>query len=225
VPDWVQRLVAAIALVLLSPVLATIAGVVWLDSRGPVLFGATRVGRWGRTFTAWKIRTMSWQPNGEGLPISVAGDPRVTHFGSFLRRARLDELPQLWNVVRGDMRFVGPRPEDPRFVDQEDIRQRTVLAERPGITGLAQLAFADEARFLGLDDPEGTYRSVIQPRKLLVDLAYIQHRSTAVDLWIIAATVRVIFGRGTPAGKIDRLVRNADWRLPERAARRKPPTT
>jgi lipopolysaccharide/colanic/teichoic acid biosynthesis glycosyltransferase len=214
VPDWLQRALAATALFLLSPVLALIAVMVRLSSPGPILFGATRVGRNGRPFTAWKYRTMAWRPHERGPAISVAADPRVTRTGAGLRRLRLDELPQLWNIVRGEMRLVGPRPEDPRFVDPADPRQRAILVEAPGITGLAQLAFAHEGRLLDPNDPEGSYRTIIQPRKLLVDEAYVRHRSTILDLRIILGTLRVVLGRAAPTRSIDRLVGSGDWRLP-----------
>jgi lipopolysaccharide/colanic/teichoic acid biosynthesis glycosyltransferase len=214
VADWIQRSLALAALVLLSPVIAAVAVAVRLGSHGPVLFGAHRVGRDGQLFTAWKYRTMAWRPGDVGPAVSVASDPRVTRVGARLRRYRLDELPQLWNVVRGEMRLVGPRPEDPRFVDRTDARQRAVLAVAPGITGLAQLAFADEARLLGGANPEAIYRSIILPRKLAVDEAYVHHRSAALDIRIILGTVLVIVGRQAPTGAIDRLVGSAEWRLP-----------
>jgi lipopolysaccharide/colanic/teichoic acid biosynthesis glycosyltransferase len=213
-PDRLQRILAAVALVLLSPAMAVVAVAVRLGSPGPILFGATRLGRGGRPFTAWKYRTMVWRPHEEGSPLSLSADPRVTRVGSGLRRTRLDELPQLWNVVRGEMRLVGPRPEDPRFVDLADTRQATVLAAPPGITGLAQLVFADEARLLDPDDPEATYRTIIQPRKLLVDSAYLRNRSTVLDLRIVLATLLVVAGRKPPADQVDRLVGSSDWRVP-----------
>jgi lipopolysaccharide/colanic/teichoic acid biosynthesis glycosyltransferase len=150
-----------------------------------------------------------------GPAISRADDPRVTRIGGVLRRSRLDELPQLWNVLRAEMRLVGPRPEDPRFVDLSDPRQRLVLSARPGIAGLAQLGFADEARVLGPADPERDYRTIVQPRKLLVDTAYVRHRSTRLDLRILLTTALVVLGRPTPLGMVDRLVGGDGWRLPE----------
>ena len=212
--DWVQRSLALIALTILVPVMVAVGIGVRLSSPGPILFGAIRVGRDGRVFKAWKYRTML-AGDALGPAISIAADPRVTRFGSRLRRYRLDELPQLWNVVRGDMRLVGPRPEDPKFVDIGSERQRLVLTTVPGITGLAQLAFADEARLLDGSDPEETYRSVILPRKLAVDEAYVRHRSASLDLRIMLTTLGVIAGRGAPFATIDRLVGTKAWRLPE----------
>jgi lipopolysaccharide/colanic/teichoic acid biosynthesis glycosyltransferase len=212
-PDLVQRVIAALGLVATSPLLVAIA--VWLriDSAGPILFRARRIGQAGRPFTAWKFRTMAWRPRNGGPAISADADTRVTRAGRVLRRTRADELPQLWNVVRGEMRIVGPRPEDPRFLDGADEDQRAILGERPGITGLAQLVFADEARLLG-DDPETAYRSIVLPRKILVDLAYVRHRSTLLDLRILTATALLVAGRHPTVEWIDRLVGSRAWRLP-----------
>jgi lipopolysaccharide/colanic/teichoic acid biosynthesis glycosyltransferase len=213
-PDLLQRSIAAATLVGLAPMLLLIAVGIRLGSVGPAFFPARRIGRRGVPFIAWKFRTMTWRPESSGPAISSAGDPRVTPVGRLLRRFRLDELPQLWNVARAEMRLVGPRPEDPRFVELADPRQREVLSVRPGITGLAQLAFADEARVLGPVDPEGAYRRIVQPRKLRVDAAYVRHRSTRLDLWILGATALVVLGRPAPLEAIDRLVGDDGWRLP-----------
>jgi lipopolysaccharide/colanic/teichoic acid biosynthesis glycosyltransferase len=219
-PDWIQRAVAGLALVALSPVLLAIAIAVRIDSSGPVLFGARRVGQDAVRFTAWKFRTMRWQPSEGASRISGPGDPRVTGVGSALRRTRLDELPQLWNVVRGEMRLVGPRPEDPAFVDAADPRWAVVLALRPGITGLAQLAFHDEASVLDRADPETSYRKIVLPRKLAVDAAYAQARSALLDVRILIATMRIVAGGPPPDALIDRVAGNLDWRLPQPATKR-----
>jgi lipopolysaccharide/colanic/teichoic acid biosynthesis glycosyltransferase len=130
-----------------------------------------------------------------GQRLTRAGDPRVTRVGRFLRRTHLDELPQLWNITRGQMRFVGPRPEDPHFVDYGQPLHDLVFRARPGITGLAQLLNADEESRLVDADPDRAYREVILPRKLELDAAYLRHRSTRLDLWIIAQTPRAVLGR------------------------------
>jgi lipopolysaccharide/colanic/teichoic acid biosynthesis glycosyltransferase len=213
-PDPLQRAIALGALVALAPVLLLIAAAIRLDSPGPVLYRAERCGRGGAPFAALKFRTMTWRPDASGPAISGPADARVTRLGRSLRRARLDELPQLWNVIRSEMRLIGPRPEDPRFVDLADPLQREALSVRPGITGLAQLAFADEARVLGRTDPEQAYRTVVQPRKLRVDAAYVRRRSVRLDLWILASTGLVVLGRPAPLGEIDRLVGGDAWRLP-----------
>lgn len=138
---------------------------------------------------------MHWRDENSGPAVSVAADPRVTQLGRILRRYRLDELPQLWNVVRGEMRLVGPRPEDPRFVDLSDPLHRLVFTSTPGITGLAQLVYMDEAQLLVASDPEQQYRDEILPRKLRLDAAYLRKRSLGLDLWILAQTVRAALGR------------------------------
>ena len=179
--------VAVPLLVILSPVLVALAAAVRLTSRGPAFHRATRVGRDGRPFTMLKLRTMRAGP---GAAITTRDDPRMTALGRALRRARLDELPQLFNVVRGEMSLVGPRPEDPRFVALYSEEQRAVLALRPGITGAAQLVFRDEAALLDPADPEGSYIRAVLPRKLAIDLEYARGRSLAGDLRIMGMTLR-----------------------------------
>jgi lipopolysaccharide/colanic/teichoic acid biosynthesis glycosyltransferase len=180
-------------LVVATPILATIALAMRIrGDRGPFLYRARRVGEGGRPFTVLKVRTMREGAQGSG--ITGHADPRVTPLGRFLRRYRLDELPQLINVVRGEMSLVGPRPEDPRFVDWDDPVHRRVFSAKPGITGLAQLDFHDEARLLGTTDVDERYRQTVLPAKLQVDLRYLEHRSMLLDLTILARTVRAIFG-------------------------------
>ena len=185
--------VAVPLLVILSPVLVALAAAVRLTSRGPAFHRATRVGRDGRPFTMLKLRTMRAGP---GAAITTRDDPRMTALGRALRRARLDELPQLMNVVRGEMSIVGPRPEDPRFVALYSEEQRAVLALRPGITGAAQLVFRDEAALLDPADPEGSYIRAVLPRKLAIDLEYARGRSLAGDLRIMGMTLRGLPKRG-----------------------------
>jgi lipopolysaccharide/colanic/teichoic acid biosynthesis glycosyltransferase len=158
--------------------------------RGSFLFRARRVGEGGRPITVLKIRTM--REGAPGTGITGEADPRITPLGRFLRRYRIDELPQLINVVRGDMSLVGPRPEDPRFVDWSDPIHRRVFCAKPGITGLAQLEFHDEARLLGGTDVEERYRREVLPAKLQLDLRYLDQRSTLLDLKILARTVRTM---------------------------------
>jgi hypothetical protein len=139
-PDWIQRACSAIALVLLAPVLLIIAIAVRIDSRGPALFAAARVGRHGRPFTAWKFRTMRISSD-RASRISGPSDPRITSVGAALRRTRLDELPQLWNVARGEMRLVGPRPEDAAFVDPGELPRDGPASEIGGRRGLCGASF------------------------------------------------------------------------------------
>jgi lipopolysaccharide/colanic/teichoic acid biosynthesis glycosyltransferase len=182
------------ALVVVAPALATIAVAMRLTGDdGPFLHRAQRVGEYGRIITVFKIRTMV---EGAGGPrLTSTHDPRVTRLGGILRRYRIDELPQLVNVVRGEMSMVGPRPEDPMFVDLTDPLHRKVFTARPGITGLAQLEFHDEARLLSGDDAERRYREEVLPAKLRLDATYLDRRSTALDLRILGRTLSTVLGR------------------------------
>lgn len=188
---------AATALALLAPLLLALALWVRLDSPGPVLFRQQRVGRDSRPFAILKFRTMQVNAEAAGLQITVGQDPRITRAGSWLRRSKLDELPQLLNVLRGDMSMVGPRPEVPRYVAlyPTDVRE-TVLSVRPGITDLASLAFRDESTLLAQSpDPERTYVEEILPTKLRYACDYVRQRSLWLDLRIIARTAMILLGR------------------------------
>jgi len=188
---------AATALALLAPLLLALALWVRLDSPGPVLFRQQRVGRDSRPFAILKFRTMQVNAEAAGLQITVGQDPRITRAGSWLRRSKLDELPQLLNVLRGDMSMVGPRPEVPRYVAlyPTDVRE-TVLSVRPGITDLASLAFRDESTLLAQSpDPERTYVEEILPTKLRYACDYVRQRSLWLDLHIIARTALAVLGR------------------------------
>lgn len=185
---------SALGLLLLSPVLLAAAVWVKLDSPGPALFRQTRVGRFGKPFTIHKFRTMRVVP---GAAITVGADPRITRAGHLLRQTKLDELPQLWDVLRGAMSLVGPRPELPHYVAlyPADLRER-VLAVRPGITDPASLAFSHEAELLAAAaDPEREYREVVLPAKLRLSADYAASASLATDLRLILATLgRVLRG-------------------------------
>jgi lipopolysaccharide/colanic/teichoic acid biosynthesis glycosyltransferase len=163
--------------------------------RGPVLYRGTRIGEHGRRFQVIKLRTMvSGAP---GAALTSAADPRVTPVGRLLRRTKLDELPQLWNVVRGEMTLVGPRPEDPTFVDWDDPVHRFVFSARPGITGLAQLAYADEEALHDGSDPDRRYRREILPGKLELDRRYLEARTLRLDARILLATGALVIRRLT----------------------------
>jgi lipopolysaccharide/colanic/teichoic acid biosynthesis glycosyltransferase len=182
-----------IGLVMAAPILAWAAVAMRLSGdRGPFLYRARRMGEGGELFTILKVRTMTTDRSGSKL--TLAGDPRVTKVGRTLRRYRLDELPQLVNVVRGEMSLVGPRPEDPAYVDLSDPLHRRVFSAKPGITGLAQLAYRDEATLLGGSDAEQRYRDEILPAKLRLDAEYLDRRSTLLDLQILARTVAAVLG-------------------------------
>jgi lipopolysaccharide/colanic/teichoic acid biosynthesis glycosyltransferase len=161
--------------------------------RGPFLHRARRMGEGGRIIVVLKIRTMT--EGSGGSPLTASDDPRVTRLGRTLRRYRIDELPQLVNVVRGEMSMVGPRPEDPAFVDLGDALHRKVFMARPGITGLAQLQYHAEAALLEGPDAEARYRGEVLPAKLRLDAEYLDHRSVWLDLRILARTVGTVLGR------------------------------
>ena len=187
-------LLAALGLVLLAPLLAYIALRIKLDTPGPALFRQERVGRGGRLFRIHKFRTMCVTEG--GAQITAAGDARITRVGRWLRRGKLDELPQLIDVLKGDMSLVGPRPEVPRYMAlvAPEVRAR-ILAVRPGITGPAALEFRDEERLLAAaQDPERAYVEQIMPIKQRYDLDYVARHGVLGDLRIIARTLRAVLG-------------------------------
>jgi lipopolysaccharide/colanic/teichoic acid biosynthesis glycosyltransferase len=190
--------VAALMLVVLAPALVVIACVVRLSGPGPVVYRGWRVGRGGRPFHILKFRTMAPSAD-KGSEITVNHDPRVTPMGRLLRATKLDELPQLINVLRGEMSLVGPRPESPHYVARYAPEQRAVLGVRPGITGPSQVLFRHEERLLFGPDPESYYLSAVMPAKLAVDLEYVQHHSLQRDLIILVHTLGALVhsDRGT----------------------------
>ncbi|MFD1825296.1 MULTISPECIES: sugar transferase [Mumia] len=190
-----EAFVALIALVLLAPVLVAIGIVVRLDTPGPALFRQLRVGHGGREFEIWKFRTMTQPESSDedhGQEVTVAGDVRVTRVGRLLRRRKLDELPQLVNVVRGEMALVGPRPEVPRYVALWPARLREViLSIPPGLTDPTSIALRDEEGLLGRQpEPERYYREVLLPRKAAMYAAYVRTRCLRGDAKILARTVK-----------------------------------
>jgi len=181
---------ASVALLLLSPLLLAIGFIVRLSSPGPALFLQSRMGRGGRPFRIWKFRTMVCDASRRGPAITSDGDPRVTRVGRLLRRWKLDELPQLVNVVSGDMSLVGPRPEVPKYLPQYLQSDLQVLAVRPGITDPASIQFRDEERVLaGFDDPERAYTELILPRKLALSSEYVRRQSFLGDVKLIFKTL------------------------------------
>ena len=195
-----KRLLDLAIAVPLGVALIPLVGIVSLvnrmtGDRGPVLYRAVRVGEHGRPFRVIKLRTM--RDGLSGGPLTGHGDPRVTRVGRLLRRSKVDELPQLWNVIRGEMTLVGPRPEDEQFVDWTNPVHRVVFASRPGITGLAQLAFADEESLHRDGDPVHRYRSDILPGKLELDHRYLMSRSMRLDVRIILSTAALVVSRVT----------------------------
>lgn len=200
----VDVLAAALGLLLLAPLLGLIALAVKLDSRGPVFFRQERVGLGGERFRMFKFRTMVVDAEARGLQITVAGDARITRVGRFLRRHKLDELPQLIDVLRGTMSLVGPRPEVPRYVQRypEHLRER-VLSVRPGVTDIASLRFGREAELLAkAPNPERHYVEVILPEKLRVAADYLENATLASDLRLVGLTLRTVFVPPLPLRKV-----------------------
>ncbi len=186
--------VALLALVLLSPVLLLLGVLVRLSSPGPAVFKQERVGRDGRPFTIWKFRTMVVTPTGFGPQVSGVTDPRITGLGRWLREHRLDELPQLVNLVRGDLTLIGPRPEIPEFVDHYTPEERLLLRVRPGVLGPGALLFAasQAAELDAVPDPHAHYVQHQLHQKLALDLEYLRDRTVRRDLGLIARTLGVV---------------------------------
>ena len=185
------------ALVLLAPLLAALAALVRATSPGPAFYSQERVGRFGIPFKLFKFRSMRVGSDRAGALVTGGGDPRVTPLGRWLRRTKLDELPQLWNVARGEMSLVGPRPEVPRYVAHYTPAQRRVLQVRPGVTDPATLAFRDEETRLArvpLSERETFYLKEILPQKLEINLAHLE-QGIAADIGVLWRTLRALVGR------------------------------
>ena len=196
-PQPLQWAAALVGLAASTPLMAACAVGVLLSSPGPVLFRQTRVGRGGRQFELLKFRTM--RADGQGLGVTARGDTRITPFGRVLRKTKLDELPQLWNVLRGEMALVGPRPEIPRYVQLDDPLLQAVLQARPGLTDPLAIHLRNEEELMAQTpegDREGFYLRVIQPYKLMGHLAYLQRRSASSDVVAVLRTVLVVVAPG-----------------------------
>ena len=190
-------------LLVLSPLFLVLAIAAKLSSHGPVLFRQQRVGLAGQPFHIIKFRSMVVNGEKLGLAVTREGDPRITALGRFLRKSKLDELPQLWNVLVGHMSFVGPRPEVPRYVQKYTEEQKRVLALKPGITDLATLEFRNEEELLRtVADTEKFYLEFCVPRKIELNLAYAKTASLWKDLQIIFRTLRLL-GAGGATRKPD----------------------
>lgn len=182
--------VSALGLLILGPLLLVVALLIKLTSRGPVLFRQERVGRHFQPFRIAKFRTMVVDAPKMGGQLTAGRDPRITTVGHLLRKTKLDELPQLWNVLVGEMSFVGPRPEVPRYVELYRDDYAEVLQVRPGITDLASLKYRDESTLLGQsDDPEKLYVETILPDKIELGKEYIRASSLWFDMQLIVRTV------------------------------------
>jgi lipopolysaccharide/colanic/teichoic acid biosynthesis glycosyltransferase len=212
--------VAAAGLVVTAPLLAVLAAAIKLDSPGPALFVQTRVGRNRRPIRVAKLRTMVADPvraasdERDGLEVAAAGDPRITRVGAVLRRTKLDELPQLWNVLVGDMSLVGPRPEVPHYVAGYRPEWQRLLTVRPGLTDAASLVFRDEERLLALArDRRRAYTDVVMPMKLALAVDGLAHSSVLHDLGVIARTALAVVRPRDPAD--DPVIRDAIRRIDE----------
>jgi len=193
---------AGAMLTALAPAMLLIALLVRLSSRGPVLFRQRRVGQGGEVFWLLKFRTMAYQPLDPGLAVTRSGDSRITRVGRWLRKSKLDELPQLVNVISGDMSLVGPRPDVPEYYQLLDSACREVLRLRPGLTGAASIQFRNEEELLAQVPPAelvSFYTGTLLPRKVRTDLAYARRASLFTDLGILFRTAGAIFVRELPA--------------------------
>jgi len=189
--------VSAVLLVLMLPTFAVLTLAIRLEGPGGTFFRCRRVGQHGRELQLVKFRKM--HADAVGPPLTVLGDRRLTRVGALLARWKLDELPQLWSVLCGEMSLVGPRPEDPGFVALAPEAFREILALRPGLTGLSQLAFANESSLLRDADPYSYYVERLLPQKLLLDGLYLQRRSLWLNIKVLAWTARVVLFGGSIA--------------------------
>ena len=181
---------SGLGIIVLSPILIVIALIIKKESDGPVFFKQIRVGEKGKNFEILKYRTMVVDAEKLGRQITVGNDNRITKIGGFLRKYKLDELPQLINVFKGDMSLVGPRPEVPRYVEMYNEEQRKVLDVKPGITDLASIRYRDENELLGTaEDPDDMYINTIMPDKLALNLEYINKSNVFFDIYIILKTI------------------------------------
>jgi lipopolysaccharide/colanic/teichoic acid biosynthesis glycosyltransferase len=190
-------IVAGIGLALLSPLLLLVAVLIKVDSHGPIFFRQERIGKGFRPFLIYKFRTMVEKAPQMGSPITYGDDFRITRAGRILRKAKLDELPQLFNVVKGEMTFVGPRPELPQFVEMFRQDYEEILKVRPGITDLASLKYRDEAEILGRSvDPRKEYIARVLPDKINLGKQYVRSSSLVFDLRLIFKTLFTLIASG-----------------------------
>ena len=189
-------LLSLFGLILLSPVLIVVSLLIRREEGGPVFYRGVRVGRHGEPFKIFKFRTMVINAEESGGPSTANNDPRITRVGRIIRKHKLDELPQLINVFKGEMSFVGPRPEVQHYIDMFTEEQKAILSVRPGITDWASLWNPDEGKILaGSPDPEKTYMEKIRPTKLGLQLKYVREHSFLIDLRIIVKTVLTVISR------------------------------
>ncbi|CEJ12256.1 UDP-N-acetylgalactosamine-undecaprenyl-phosphate N-acetylgalactosaminephosphotransferase [bacterium YEK0313] len=194
-------LIAVTALIVLAPVFLAAMAAVWIEGGRPLFFAQRRLGRGGRPFVMYKFRKFGAASGTDGCPLTVAGDRRLTRIGALLAATKLDELPQLWNVLRGDMAIVGPRPESMAFADCFRGGFETVLDFKPGLLGPSQIHFRNECRFYPADaDPTRFYREVLFPAKARLDLAYFPTRTRTSDVAMLVRGVLAVLG-WAPGGR------------------------
>ena len=192
IPRVFEITIAACGLAVFAPLIAIAGVLIKITSPGPILFRQKRVGRFGKEFTFLKLRTMSLKENGP--LVTAAGDSRVTLIGKFLRKSKIDELPELWNVLSGDMSLVGPRPEVPELVNLTDPQWQQILQSRPGLTDPVTLRLRNEENLLAnVGNKEKFYRDVLQPYKLRGYCLYLNDRNWKTDIKVLASTLRAIF--------------------------------
>lgn len=190
-------IVSLVGLIVLAPIFSAVALLIKLDSPGPVFFRQARIGKGFRPFHIFKFRTMVQDAPSRGGVLTSSGDARITRIGKILRQAKIDELPQLINVLRGEMSLVGPRPEVARYVELFRKNYETILAIRPGITDLASLKYRDESAILARsDNPEREYIQRILPDKLRLGEEYVRRSSLALDLMLISKTILAMIPGG-----------------------------
>jgi len=206
-------LVAPVVLILLAPVLAAIAIAIWIESDGPIFFSQVRLGRGGQHFRLHKFRKFHEQGQPGGLAVTLRNDPWMTRMGRLLERTKLDEMPQLWNILVGEMALVGPRPESLAFADCFSGAYGGVLKHRPGIFGPCQTVFRNENQFYEAGcDPEEFYRTVLFPLKGQIDLAYFPNRSVVSDAgWMVLSVLAVCGWSFLPGDAVRRLEGVESW--------------
>lgn len=194
----IDIITSSLGLVLFSPLMIIVGCLVKLTSRGPMLYWQDRVGRDGKHFRIVKFRSMVMNADRKGLDITSSGDPRVTPVGTILRKSKVDEFPQLWNVLKGEMSLVGPRPELPRYVKHYNQEQLRVLSVRPGITDLASIRYRHEEVILARSrDPEQFYQNVVLQHKLVLNLQYIDSMSFVFDVKVVFQTLQSLFSHNS----------------------------
>ena len=185
--------VSAIGIIILSPVFLIVAVAIKKDSVGPVFYRQVRVGKDGKEFRIFKFRTMAVDADKQGMQITIDGDRRITKPGNFLRKYKIDELPQLINVFIGNMSFVGPRPEVPKYIAIYNEEQRNILKVRPGITDNASIEYRNENTLLSKsEDPERTYIEEIMPKKIELNFVYLNNISVLYDIRLILKTIKLV---------------------------------